>query len=355
MEEGVRELLRLAAFPRGAAGIPSAETERLIERAARILRQSGGRAVPVHDRACPAGLSSLAGGPRVVFLAGPWSHPGPLVAIVGARDASDDGYDVAYGLARSLAEQGVAVVSGLARGIDAAAHRGALEAGGTSGAVLGTGLERVYPKEHRALQRALSGSLGLLSALLPGAPPTRTTFASRNRVLAAISGAVVVVQGRERSGALLTATAARRLGRPLAAVPWDSRDPLGAAPHALIRAGAATLVRGAADVLELLGAGARKPEVSGLAGCSTAGAPAAAPEAAMTAAAMPGAPAEGAALGDREELLWAALRERPEPLDHAALRAKLTIAEASAAFVLLEILGRARREPGGAVRRVGRR
>jgi len=346
VEEGVRELLHLAAFPRGAAGIPFPESERAIERAAQHLERSEGRAVPVQDRACPAGLSSLAGGPRVVFLAGPWSHPGPLVAIVGSRDASDDGCDVAYGLARSLAEQGVAVVSGLARGIDAAAHRGALEAGGKSGAVLGTGLERVYPKEHRALQRALSGSLGLLSALLPGSPPTRKTFASRNRILAAISGAVVVVQGRERSGALLTAAAARRLGRPLAAVPWDSRDPLGAAPHALIRAGAATLVRGAADVLELLGAGPAAPAAAMFGPVV--------PAAAMPPA-IPAAPTEGAALGDREELLWAALRERPEPLDHAALRAKLTIAEASAAFVLLEILGRARREPGGAVRRVGRR
>jgi len=332
VEEGVRELLRLAAYPRGVAGIRSPEAERAIERAALYLERSGGRAVPVQDRACPAGLSSLAGGPRVVFLAGPWNHPGPLVAVVGARDASGDGCDVAYALAHSLAEQGVAVVSGLARGIDAAAHRGALEAGGQSGAVLGTGLERAYPTEHRDLQNALARSLGLLSSLLPGSSPTPKTFASRNRILAAICDAVVVVQGRERSGALLTATAARRLGRPLAALPWDSRDPLGAAPHALIRAGAATLVRGAADVLELLGVEKRlgQPDV-------------------------PAAPREVAALGAREELLWSALRERPEALEHAARRAKLTIAEASAAFVLLEILGRARREPGGAVRRWTRR
>jgi DNA processing protein len=342
--EGVRELLRLAARPRGADEVPSPERERAIERAVRILGQSGGRAVPVHDRACPAGLSSLAGGPRVVFLAGPWNHPGPLVAVVGARDASDDGCDVAYGLARSLAEQGVAVVSGLARGIDAAAHRGALEAGGRSGAVLGTGLERVYPAEHHTLQHALAGSLGLLSALLPGSAPTQKTFASRNRILAAISDAVVVVQGRERSGALLTATAARRLGRPLAALPWDSRDPLGAAPHALIRAGAATLVRGAADILELLGAERKVGPLS---------TPGAAERSTMRATRA--TPAEGPALGNREELLWSALRERPEPLEHAARRAKLTIAEAGAAFVLLEILGRARREPGGAVRRWNRR
>ncbi len=342
MEEEIRKLLRLAARPRGAAGVPQ-DTDRAIERAARHLERSGGRAIPVLDRGCPAGLRSLAGGPPVVFLAGPWNHPGPIVAIVGARDASDDGCDVAHGLARFLAEAGVAVVSGLARGIDAAAHRGALEAGGLSGAVLGTGLERVYPSEHRALQQALAESLGLLSALLPGSAPTRNTFASRNRLLAAISDLVVVVQGRERSGALLTATAARRLGRPVAALPWDSRDPLGAAPHALIRAGAATLVRGAGDVLELLDGdwNRRRPDAAKAAAGSTTKPTRTARRA-------------GAAPGNREELLWSALRERPEPLENAARRAKLTIAEAGAAFVLLEILGRARREPGGAVRRLNR-
>lgn len=344
MEEEIRELLRLVACPRGAAGVPPGDTERAIERAARHLERSGGRAVPIDDPACPPGLRTLAGGPRVVFLEGPWSHPGPFVAIVGARDASDDGCDVAHRLARSLAEQGVAVVSGLARGIDAAAHRGALEAGGQSGAVLGTGLERVYPSEHRALQRALAGSLGLLSALLPGSPPTRNTFASRNRLLAAISDTVVVVQGRERSGALLTATAARRLGRPLGALPWDSRDPLGAAPHALIRAGAATLVRGADDVLELLGEAWRPRQ--GAAVEPTVKGPGTTGRVARTPVAQS---------GSREDLLWSALRERPEPLENAARRAKLRIAEAGAAFVLLEILGRARREPGGAVRRLNRR
>jgi DNA processing protein len=353
-EEEVRALLRLAARPRGASEIPSLEAKRAIERAIRLLARSGGRAVSVQDRACPAGLSSLAGGPRVVFLAGAWDHPGPMVAVVGARDASDDGCDVARGLARSLAGHGVAVVSGLARGIDAAAHRGALEAGGRSGAVLGTGLERVYPKEHRALQRDLAGSLGLLSALVPGSPPTRKTFASRNRILAAISDAVVVVQGREGSGALLTASAATRLGRPVAALPWDSRDPLGSAPHALIRSGAATLVRGAEDVLELLEAGRRRESPSAAPAGKAVPAPA-------TGAPLAGAPAADAALsiappaGSREERLWSALRERPEPLERAAHRADLTIAEAAAAFVLLEIAGRARREPGGAVRRVGRR
>ena len=141
----------------------------------------------------------------------------------------------------------------------------------------------------------------------------------------------------------MTATAARQLGRPLAALPWDSRDPLGAAPHALIRAGAATLVRDATDVMELLGA-----KRAGGAPNARRSTERSTPKTARA------TPAEGAVPGDREEVLWGALRDRPEPLENAARRAQLTIAEASAAFVLLELLGRARRVPGGAVRRWSR-
>ncbi len=298
------------------------------------MARAVGRAVSIDDPSYPAGLRSLPGAPPVVFLEGSWLLRSRCVALVGARDATDDGIDVARDLARSLAEAGVAVVSGLARGIDAAAHRGALDAGGQSGAVLGTPLDRCYPAEHRALQQELAGSLGLLSEHPPGSPATARTFASRNRLLAAIADAVVVVQGGEQSGALLTAEAARRLGRPVGAVPWDSRDPLGAAPHALIRSGAATLVRGGQDILDLVGIGS----------IPSLGAARRRP--------LPSAPRS--AMGEQEERLLRALRERPRPLETAAREAELTIAEASAALVLLEILGRARRDPGGAVRRVGR-
>jgi DNA processing protein len=159
--------------------------------------------------------------------------------------------------------------------------------------------------------------------------------------LAALAGAVVVVQGREQSGALLTADAARRMGRPVGAVPWDCRDPLGASPHALIRSGAAVLVRGVDDVLELVGVGKGAP------------APAAVPAASMTSvavrAASPDFPAESF-----EERLYRALRHRPRPLEAVALDASLSVADATAALVFLELGGRARRDPGGRVRRIGR-
>lgn len=335
MEEEIRGLLRRAAgrfAPARAAD--SDPMEQTLDRAIRLLNRSGGRAVALEDPAYPSGLRTLPGAPPVVFLQGVWDHEGPAIAVVGARDASDDGCDVARSLAGALAEQGVAVLSGLARGIDAAAHRGALEAGGRSGAVLGTGLDRCYPAAHRELSRALARSLGLMSEILPGSSATRSTFASRNRLLAAISDAVVVVQGREQSGALLTAEAARRLGRPVGAIPWDSRDPLGAAPHALIRTGDATLVRDASDVLELLGKRST-------------------PQPTRSSDPAP-VPMPAAAIGERETRLWRALRSRPQPLEAAARAADLSIADAGAALVLLEILGRARREPGGAVRRVGR-
>lgn len=299
------------------------------------------RAVARGDDDYPARLAALERPPDRVFLEGPWDEAEPAVAIVGSRDASGDGVDIAAGMAADLARAGIAVISGLARGIDAAAHRGALEAGGRSGAVLGTSLDRVYPRSHGALQRRLADSLGLLTEFGPGAPVTRGGFASRNRLLAAMADAVIVVQGRKESGSLLTAAAARRLGRPVGAVPWDPRDPWGEAPLALIRSGAATLVRHARDVVDLLPPGAR--------GRIEPGPP---PRAAGSRRARRSA---AAALSGDESRLLASLRYRAEPLELAAARAGLAISEAGAALVTLELLGLAERAPGGSVRRARER
>lgn len=268
----------------------------------------------------------------------------------GSEDATEDGIDVARGLARSLAGRGIAVVSGLARGIDTAAHQGALDAPGVSGAVLGTSIDRAYPRENAMLQARLSDSLGLMSEIPVGVSATRGTFATRNRLLAAIADVVVVVQGRAGSGSLITACEAARLGRPVAAIPWDSREPLGEAPHALIRDGVATLVRGADDVLDLIPgfgghaedtirAGSRASRES-LAPASAVGRPREAPDV------LDGlAPAEVA--------LYRALRERPLPLDHLALSASLTASELAVALLTLELSGLARRT-GGLARRTRR-
>lgn len=292
----------------------------------------GVRALRPSEEGYPRGLRDLKAPPDPVYLVGPWDHRGPCVAVVGARDATEDGIDVARDLARSLCERGVAVVSGLARGIDAAAHEGALAAGGPSGAVLGTSVEEIYPREHAALQRALAGSLGLMSEIRPGAPATPGTFASRNRLLAAIADVVIVVQGRAGSGSLITAEEALGMGRPVGALPWDSREALGEAPHALIRAGKAMLVQGALDVMELLGmaGGNAARSVSRPAAVGTA------------------------SLAPHEAALYRALRERPLPLDHLAAQARLSASELGQALVALELGGLARRAPGGLARRTRR-
>ncbi len=284
----------------------------------------------------PARLLRLSSPPRRLHLAGPWDHVGPIVAIVGSREANDDGLDFAESLAAGLAAANVAIVSGLAAGIDAAAHRGALNAGGRSGAVLGTGLDRCYPAEHATLQEELRASLGLMSELPPGSSERRGTFAARNRIVAALADAVVVVQGRKDSGALITAADAKKIGVPLGAVPWDPRDELSQAPNALIRKGA-VLIRNARDVLAL--AGAWSPAVA-------ASLAAAAPARRRRSAPSPAAPLPGV-----EARAFAELRRRPQSLDRVAERAGLSAAAAGAALVALELAGLARREPGGLFRR----
>ena len=285
----------------------------------------------------PSGLKKLDPPPEPLYLDGPWNHPGPHVAVVGARNPTEDGIDVARDLARSLAARGVAIVSGLARGIDAAAHRGALDAGGLTGAVLGTSLDETYPRDHADLQMKVARSLGLMSEIPPGGSATPGTFASRNRILAAIADVVVVVQGLESSGALITARDAARLGRPVGAVPWDSRDPLGEAPHELIRAGKAKLVRNANDVMELIGKGS---------------APRAAPNDARSASRV--APINLDGLLPHEAALYRALRNRPLALDHLAASASLTASELGIALLSLELNGLAKRVPGGLARRARR-
>ena len=297
-----------------------------------------GPGLGVLDKGYPGCLRHLERPPDRVYLVGPWNHPGPHVAIVGARNATEDGIDVARDLARSLAERGVAVVSGLARGIDAAAHEGALDSGGVSGAVLGTSLDETYPRDHAELQKRVARSLGLMSEIAPGTPATRGTFATRNRILAAIADVVVVVQGRAGSGSLITAEEAKRLGRPLGAIPWDCREPLGEAPHALIRSGAATLVRSADDVLVLL---------TDIAGRSRVAPMAAAGRSRV-------APLDVENLSPVEAALYRVLRERPLSLDHLAAAAQLSAAELSVALLQLELNGLARRAPGGLARKTRR-
>jgi DNA processing protein len=177
----------------------------------------------------------------------------PAVAIVGARACSGYGRSVTRRLAAEAAACGVVVVSGLARGIDGEAHRGALAAGGTTVAVLGCGVDRDYPAAHAELARAIVDQGGLIvSEYEPGTEPAPWRFPARNRIIAGLARATVVVEARERSGALITADFALEDGREVLAVPGEITSALSAGTNALLRQGA-TPATSAADVLEAIG------------------------------------------------------------------------------------------------------
>lgn len=203
----------------------------------------------------PALLAEILNPPHTLWVVGDLAVcDKPMVAVVGARAASADGKAVAWTLGGDLARAGVVVVSGLARGIDAAAHEGALDAGGTTVAVLGTGVDVVYPAEHRALAARIAAHGALVSEFPPGTAPRPPHFPLRNRIIAGLSRAVVVVEAGARSGALITAREALDQGRDVMAVPGRVPGGRSAGCHALIRDGA-KLVESAVDILQELGVG----------------------------------------------------------------------------------------------------
>lgn len=176
----------------------------------------------------------------------------PAVAIVGARACSPYGAQVARMLGRELAAAGLVVVSGLARGIDGEAHRGALETDGHTVAVLGCGIDRDYPAAHATLARSIAERSLLVSEYEPGVEPAPWRFPARNRIIAGLCIATIVVEARERSGALITADFALEEGREVFAVPGEITSALSAGANALLRLGATPLTA-ATDVLESLG------------------------------------------------------------------------------------------------------
>jgi DNA processing protein len=196
----------------------------------------------LHD---PPSRLHLRGGPLELLAR-------PSVAIVGARSCSPYGAQVARELAQSLAAAGLAVVSGLARGVDAEAHRGALAAGGLTVAVLGCGIDRDYPRVHAELARRIAESGLVVSEYPPGIEPSPWRFPARNRIIAGLAQATVVVEARERSGALITADFALELGREVFATPGEITSALSAGTNDLLRQGATPLLS-AEDVLEALG------------------------------------------------------------------------------------------------------
>jgi DNA processing protein len=205
------------------------------------------------DRLYPPLLAQLYDPPPCIHVRGALEILSePAVAIVGARSCSPYGAQIAREVARELALAGVVVVSGMARGIDGEAHRGALEAGGPTVAVLGCGIDRDYPRSHADLARRIRETGAIVSEYPPGVEPAPWRFPARNRIIAGLCLATVVVEARERSGALITADFALELGRDVFAVPGEITSALSAGTNDLLRQGAAPLLS-ARDVLSALG------------------------------------------------------------------------------------------------------
>ena len=277
------------------------------------------------DPGYPARLGELAPAPAL-WLRGTLDDDDALaIAIVGSRRATPYGLEVAARLAGDLAARGVTIVSGFARGIDSAAQRAALDAGGRTIAVLGCGIDVVYPPENARLADAVAARGALVTQFPPGTPPLPHHFPTRNRTLAALALGVVVVEAAERSGSLSTAGFAADLGREVFAVPGKITSPTSAGVHKLLRDGA-RLVESWTDVVqELPDAWRRRVRDTGVATIEAA------------------QPSKGS---DEERMLRLLMRDEAQHIERLIARAGLDAARASAILTGLELGGWARQLGG---------
>ncbi|TVQ53571.1 MAG: DNA-protecting protein DprA [Rhodobacteraceae bacterium] len=307
-------------------------------REAAAAARAGARMLCLGAADYPAALAEIADPPPLLWALGdPARAAEPGVAVVGARNASASGRRFAATLARDLGAAGWAVVSGLARGIDRAAHEASLETGTV--AVVAGGVDVVYPPEHAALAAAIAADGLIVSEAPMGEQPTARSFPRRNRIVAGLSAAVVLVEAAERSGSLITARMALEQGREVMAVPGSPLDPRAAGCNALIREGAA-LIRSAADVAEALAAPrARRPRPEALP---------LAPEAPR----QPSPPPAGDEAGDEAGRVLSLLGGAPVLFDDLARAAGLSPADLAAVLTELDIDGLIERRPGDLIARL---
>jgi DNA processing protein len=307
------------------ATVPARSQSRLRDDALRVMadgERCGARLVLLEDSDYPASLRDLGDPPPFLFMLGDFSRiTQPAVAIVGTRRATTYGERVTTALAGALAAAGATVVSGMARGIDAAAHRAALARNGVTVAVLGTGVDVAYPVGHRSLHRAIEQRGVVISEFPCGARAEPASFPRRNRIIAALAKLTLVIEAGEKSGALITADHATDLGRDVAAVPGQVDSPQSTGANALIRDGAHAVLS-AADALSLVG----------LADPSTRR------DIAPT-------------LQGDERAIWMALADGATPMDVLIERAALTPRRALAAATALELGDLVETLPTGELRR----
>ncbi|MGH8218352.1 MAG: DNA-processing protein DprA [Steroidobacteraceae bacterium] len=326
--DGAAELIRARgarpAHPRGRA-----VTEALLDHDLRWLETSGAVAVLCTSELYPARLAEAAEAPPVLYVLGDVRTLGARqVAMVGSRRATPAGLAIAHAMAAAFARAGIVVTSGLAIGIDAACHEGALAASGTTLAVCAHGLDLIYPRQHRALAQRIAESGALVSRFPPGTPPARWRFPARGRTLSALALATLVVEAARGSGSLHTAAAALQHGRPLYAVPGSIRSPVSAGCHALLKRGA-QIAESAEDVLRGLDISLKNQASSG-----------ARPAARRTADKV-------APLDKASEILLDALGFEPVSLNTLVERTGLPSGGIASALLALELAGRVAPQPGG--------
>lgn len=294
-----------------------------------------------HNAHWPAAFEGMSSTPLALYAEGDLDllcHP--QLAMVGSRNPTPSGGQIAQRFARSLAKSGLGIVSGLAAGIDTCAHLGALAADGITIAVCGRGLDDTYPASNRGLARQIAATGLLLSEYTPGTAPARSHFPARNRIIAALGRGTLVVEATPRSGSLITAKQAAQFGREVFAVPGPIDSPLSRGCHQLIREGA-HLVESPADIVQVIG-----PELLELieSGASESIARAQAQTFDL--------PAIETTTDITQQQLLDALDQTPVSLDTLVARTQFSAAEISSMLLILELQGTVAIAPGGGYQKV---
>jgi len=319
-------------------GITPTTVERLreaatkdISRALAAMQNCNIRLLLSSDDDYPSALRGIPNPPPYLFVRGTVESSDEIaIAIVGTRGATEYGRGLAQKFASDFAAHGVTVVSGMARGVDTEAHRGALDNKGRTFAVCGCGLDIIYPSENKGLMTQIAQSGAAFSEFAPTVHPESWHFPARNRIISGLAAGVVVVEAGERSGALITSDFAMEQGRDVFAVPGNVHKIQSRGTHALIKQGA-SLVESAADVLEALNNRAFPFE---------------APAARAKKAARAESPSPRADLTANENRVYCVLEVEARHVDDVAAAANMSAAEVNSTLVMLELKGVARRLPG---------
>ena len=290
------------------------------------LTKQGIQIITPDETDYPRLLAELADAPPLLYYRGHLKGDAEGLAIVGSRQATAYGKAVAKGLARDAVDRGIVIVSGLARGIDTAAHQGALDNDGVTWAFLGSGLDRIYPLENRKLAEGILEKGALISEFVPGAPPNAGHFPARNRLISGCSQGVVVVEAAQRSGALITVDFALEQGREVFAVPGPIFSEVSRGPHNLLRQGA-KIAEGIEDICnelplrsQYVGQMSANPKIQ---------------------------PQEGNGSTDKEhELILEQLSDVPLHIDQITIHSTLSVSSISLALLELQLGGKIVQMPG---------